>query len=364
MAGLQRFITYINKYENDEKTDSAGFAKIEIRSGICRMEVHIRNGNIENMQATVYIFAKKEAIIHGIPVGSMEIARGSSDVRYAFDTKEIQSYGLTMEDMQGIWIPLDENSFLASQWKEGKISKEQFHIMEKEEPPAPKEQAPKMQPQKESHPQKTAEPKTVPSGGPAGKGAAETEEALNQENKSPNERDTRGMEDAVSNPVKTADNPEEVGRKEDDATEQKILKEERGEDRNLRATELPLEEFFEGRGWGAVYRKLRLKCGVYFPFEGREIECIRMSLNDLREFPQKYWYLGKNSFLLHGFFNYRHILFGEMERGGKNEYFIGVPGVYQNQERIMASLFGFPEVCTARNSEYKTGNFGYWYRII
>ena len=30
MAGLQRFITYINKYENDEKMDNSGFAKIEI----------------------------------------------------------------------------------------------------------------------------------------------------------------------------------------------------------------------------------------------------------------------------------------------------------------------------------------------
>ena len=38
MAGLQRFITYINKYENDEKQDNAGFAKIEIRSSICRRE--------------------------------------------------------------------------------------------------------------------------------------------------------------------------------------------------------------------------------------------------------------------------------------------------------------------------------------
>ena len=60
MAGLQRFITYINKYENDEKQDNAGFAKIEIRSSICRVEVHIRNISIEQTETTVYLFARKK----------------------------------------------------------------------------------------------------------------------------------------------------------------------------------------------------------------------------------------------------------------------------------------------------------------
>ena len=73
---------------------------------------------------------------------------------------------------------------------------------------------------------------------------------------------------------------------------------------------------------------------------------------------------GNNSFLLHGFFNYRHIILGEMQENGKKAYCIGVPGVFANQERIMASMFGFPEFRTAKMAEYKTGNFGYWYRII
>lgn len=89
-----------------------------------------------------------------------------------------------------------------------------------------------------------------------------------------------------------------------------------------------------------------------------------MQLNDLQEFPKKYWYLCNNSFLLHGFFNYRHIIFGERINEERKEYFIGVPGVFQNQERIMASMFGFPEFSTAKDAEYKTGNFGYWYRIL
>ena len=86
MAGLQRFITYIYKYKNDEKMENAGFAKIEIRGGICRIEVHIRNINMEQTEATVYLFAEKENIIQGVPVGNITFSKGNGDIRYAFET--------------------------------------------------------------------------------------------------------------------------------------------------------------------------------------------------------------------------------------------------------------------------------------
>lgn len=37
------------------------------------------------------------------------------------------------------------------------------------------------------------------------------------------------------------------------------------------------------------------------PFSEKNITCIKIELKDLRELPRKYWYLGNNSFLLHGF---------------------------------------------------------------
>ena len=132
----------------------------------------------------------------------------------------------------------------------------------------------------------------------------------------------------------------------------------------IQATELPLEEFFCVNGWDGIFRKLRLKLELLYPFEGQDIECVKMQLGDLRELPKKYWSIGNNSFLLHGFFNYRHIIFGQQEENGKKQYFIGVPGVFQNQERIMATMFGFPDFRTAKTAEYKTGNFGYWYRLF
>ncbi len=349
MAGLQRFITYINKYENDEKMDNSGFAKIEIRGSLCRVEVHIRNASVNQTEATVYLFTRKEKFIQGIPVGSMEISRGSGDVRYAFDTREMQDFGVSMDEMQGIFIPLGEASFLASQWKEGALSQKAFQILEKQE-------APQVQAEEEIEKAGTApEPEPKDSGMPQQQSTAEIARQK-KEAATLQQEEQQKKEVTVKNGFVIQ---KDVPSGQTEASEPKET-----EDINIRATELPLKDFLEETSWERVFKKLRLKSEICFPFEGQDIECIRMNLNDLREFPQKYWYLSKNSFLLHGFFNYRHILLGEVKENGEKEYFLGIPGVFQNQERLMASMFGFPGFRMAKAAEYKTGSFGYWYRVI
>ncbi len=86
---------------------------------------------------------------------------------------------------------------------------------------------------------------------------------------------------------------------------------------------------------------------------------IRMEIKELRDLPKRFWYLGNNSFLLHGFFNYHHILFGKEESEQGTMWYLGVPGVFQKEERVMATLFGFSRFCplTGKPSE---GGFGYW----
>lgn len=96
------------------------------------------------------------------------------------------------------------------------------------------------------------------------------------------------------------------------------------------------------------------------PFSEKNITCIKIELKDLRELPRKYWYLGNNSFLLHGFFNYRYLVIGKIEEDTQNRWFLGVPGIYQNQERVMAIIFGFPEFMP----EQVENRFGCWYRFL
>jgi len=91
---------------------------------------------------------------------------------------------------------------------------------------------------------------------------------------------------------------------------------------------------------------------------------IQIELSDLRELPKQYWYMGNNSFLLHGFFNYRHILLGKLKDG---RWFVGVPGIYERQEKIMASVFGFSgfmQVGTGEQITPREKQQGVWYHIL
>ena len=117
--------------------------------------------------------------------------------------------------------------------------------------------------------------------------------------------------------------------------------------------------------WSMKWQMLLENYPVMTPFAGDEKTlCIRLDLKDLRLLPQKYWYLGNNSFLLHGFFNYRYLILGMTEKSGQKKWFLGIPGIFQNPERVMATLFGFPGFRNEKSASINTGEFGYWYRYL
>ena len=135
----------------------------------------------------------------------------------------------------------------------------------------------------------------------------------------------------------------------------------------IHATELPMRNLFPEYDWNAVWEEL---CREHKPaalFEEWDTQCIQLELKDLQSLPKKYWYLGNNSFLLHGFFNYRYLVLG---RTAEERWFLGVPGVYQRQERVMAAIFGFPEFfaagpgVSAGKAEEPVNHFGCWVRYI
>ncbi|MCD8323793.1 MAG: DUF6128 domain-containing protein, partial [Clostridiales bacterium] len=93
------------------------------------------------------------------------------------------------------------------------------------------------------------------------------------------------------------------------------------------------------------------------------VYAVKADLRDLRSLPKQYWQLANNSFLLHGYFNYKYILFGCVN-GEKKKWFVAVPGVFQNQEQMLAGIFGFPDFRTKHVTKQKTGEFGFWYRYL
>lgn len=94
-------------------------------------------------------------------------------------------------------------------------------------------------------------------------------------------------------------------------------------------------------------------------------DCMEVSPERLKDLHLKEISVMDNSFLLHGYYNFRHILFGRVRDNLDNtRYFIGVPGMYCNRERYMASMFGFNNFKKSHRSDYANPYFGYWYQEI
>ena len=94
----------------------------------------------------------------------------------------------------------------------------------------------------------------------------------------------------------------------------------------------------------------------------------KIQRKDLSRLPRKEWRLANNSFLLHGFYNYHHLIY--IEDG--DEVWIGVPGIYHEKEKLAANTFGFTHfrrqvdvpVKLEENEQNTYEDFGYWCRQI
>lgn len=69
--------------------------------------------------------------------------------------------------------------------------------------------------------------------------------------------------------------------------------------------------------------------------------------------------LAQNSFLLHGYFNYDHLILTHVSQKGENQYYIGVPGNFFEKEKQVAIMYGF-ESFECRQEPAREGEFGYY----
>ena len=94
------------------------------------------------------------------------------------------------------------------------------------------------------------------------------------------------------------------------------------------------------------------------PFQdGREYLSIEPS--DFVLFPAASYRAVNNSFLLHGYYNYHHLLLVRLEKKGEVLYYIGVPGNFFEREKQVAIMFGF-ESFECAEEPAQAGDFGYY----
>lgn len=69
--------------------------------------------------------------------------------------------------------------------------------------------------------------------------------------------------------------------------------------------------------------------------------------------------LVQNSFLLHGYFNYNHLILTQVSQRNGNQYYIGVPGNFYEKEKQVAIMYGFGSF-ECRQEPAQEGDFGYY----
>lgn len=315
MPSYRRFVTYLFQYENQERNQNCGFAKIEVRQGQCRMELQLRG--VPDGAGEVYLLTGPGNDICGIRIGELQIRSGAGRRTFVFAADAVGDTAYGLDDMKGIYLSEEGGRFAASQWGDEALDWGSFHLYEESE---------NGKAHAETEPEET--PETEPETVPEQEGDSETGQQKEPEPET-------GAEIHAAQTA-AAEAPARGGK--------------------IAAVREP--------AWEQQWKRFAAAHPVFCPFdEAQDIYAVKMDLRDFKILPKEYLPLANNSFLLHGYFNYKFLLFGYMGEQEK-KWFLGVPGVFQNQEQLLAGLFGFGEFRTKHMTKQKTGEFGYWYRYL
>ena len=326
MAGMQRFVTYLYYYKEEEKLHNTGFAKIEIRGNQCVVEIHLKGLGYTGVALPVYLFAREEELVWAVEVGKLS---PGGDCRILLPVQQIGGSPYGISHMKGIYIPIDDSAMYASRWDDGEISRRKLHVWKAEEV-----QEIKVAVEEEKETEELQKTKTAPEEKREVEEPQKIEAAEAVQREEKELQKTEVAEEVKQNPSLHATEVAAYQRQQD---------------------ELPLQNPLP-----ECFLKLQKKAQTIEILETgeRQISGIHIELRDLRELPQSYWSLGNNSFLMHGFFVYSYLLLGKKIEAEQETLFLGVPGIYDNKERLVASLFGFEEFLPKPQGEKERQ--GYW----
>ncbi len=101
---------------------------------------------------------------------------------------------------------------------------------------------------------------------------------------------------------------------------------------------------------------IKKKYPILYPFKGQG-PYVSIKPVDLQLLNPKYHSLNQNSYLMHGFYQYRHMILGEYTQEKGTFFYVGVPGEFVKKEQTSAAMFGF-------EGYEHSGDLGYYlYRV-
>ena len=114
--------------------------------------------------------------------------------------------------------------------------------------------------------------------------------------------------------------------------------------------------------YGDKWEQLCHKYPCIHPFGDRR-EFLSVTPAEFVVLCKEYHKMVHNSFLLHGFYNYHHLLLGRIRKDEEWQYYLGVPGNFYTREKMVAEMFGF-EAFESEKEPASPGDFGYYMKRV
>lgn len=377
----QRLVSYINSYPEGVKGRNVGFAKALVHQGQFKLNISLRGVKTDSPEMFGIYMMVTDGGYRLIKLGECLVKVGQMEYSGVFNPDNINETGYGFKDICGLAVAREDARYdcMMSMWKDEDVTPDMlvFSGMDaKKQVEAGIVIKERMrQSDEEEKRQETAESSVV----------RQEMAGYNAAMKERGQSESGGQQPVQSESAMLAGKSEMVQTKQIVVEEQQIVQTKQAE---VAAESVTMPENIKAAGAAAKipaetqhlqqkahranatqtdpFQKLFVRADYIDAFDDDYFyDCIEVSPEKLKCLNQNEIDIAGNSFLLHGYYNFRHILFGRVRDNLDNtKYFIGVPGMYCNRERYMASMFGFNNFKKSHRSDYANPYFGYWYQEI
>lgn len=389
MGRYERMICYLYEYQDGHKGANVGYVKLEKRGEKCRVLIQMRRADLATLPQAALFQQEKTGVLL-IPIGVMRDNNGSMKGQYEGNVDNLAGTGLSLDDVHGVLVYVEEGHYFASTWNLEQIDARQLRWW-----------------QGDQH-EDAGKAEALPEGG------NETPQNMvissDGSNGTPQNMDVSSdsSSETLQNKVVSSDSSSETPQNMDvsadsssEAPQKEVASSERGINTprkevvssgsgsniaqrfadHLASAQAGISRTPENASMERCSQSAEVTgqsiCGSC-PFQRKELDygkkmlltfpvmrpfgerypgqCVRIEPQDIGCLPMRMWSLSGNPFLMQGYFQYRHLIFMEWEKG----YVIGVPGIYSNMMQSKAENAGFRDFIAICGQKNCRGAFGYW----
>lgn len=333
MGRYERMICYLYEYQDGHKGANVGYVKLEKRGEQCRVLIQMRRADLATLPQAALFQQEKTGVLL-IPIGVMRDNNGSMKGQYEGNVDNLAGTGLSLDDVHGVLVYVEEGHYFASTWNLEQIDARQLRWW-----------------QGNQH-EDAGKAEALPEGG------SETSQDMvvssDRSSEAPQNM-VASLDSSNETPQRFADHLASaqagISRKPENASMERCSQSAEVTGQSICGS-CPFQRKELDYG-----KKMLLTFPVMRPFGERYPgQCVRIEPQDIGCLPMRMWSLSGNPFLMQGYFQYRHLIFMEWEKG----YVIGVPGIYSNMMQSKAENAGFREFIAICGQKNCRGAFGYW----